>query len=208
MQKLKSNILMVSVLLALIVVACNEPIDPELQKYIEDLEIYRAEYNDYMKTNSNSPFNLKGKVDFHDLNYFDVDPAFKFTSMLYEYESQDTVKILTTKGDERKIVRHGYFVFNYEGAGIKINVYEGQTGNGEKYHSIWFTDKTTNEESYGVGRYINFEKVEDPEHRYEIDFNLAYNPYCAYSKEYSCAIPTKEDYIDIEIYAGEKKFHD
>lgn len=208
MQKLKINILMVSVLLALIAVACNEPIDPELQKYIEDLEKYRTEYNDYMKTNPNSPFNFKGKVEFHNLNYFDVDPDFKFTSKLYEYESQDTVTIFGTKGDERKTVRHGYVVFNYEGAGIKINVYESQTGNGEKYHSIWFTDKTTNEESYGVGRYLNFEKVEDPEYLYEIDLNRAYNPYCAYSKEYSCAIPTKEDYIDIAIYAGEKKFHD
>lgn len=200
--------LLITLLLALMSSACKESIDPELQKYFDEIEKYRAEYNDYMKTDPNSPFNYKGKVEFHNLNYFDVDPDFKFTSKLYEFESQDTVKILTTKGDERKIVRHGYVIFNHEGTGIKINLYEGESSNGEKYHSIWFTDKTTNEESYGVGRYLNFEKADDPEHLYEIDFNKLYNPYCAYSKEYSCAIPTKEDYIDIAIYAGEKKFHD
>jgi uncharacterized protein (DUF1684 family) len=105
-------------------------------------------------------------------------------------------------------VRHGYFIFNYQDKEVKLNVYEGRSRDGEKYHSIWFTDKTTNEESYGVGRYLNFTKNDDPEYIYEIDFNKAYNPYCAYSKEYSCAIPTKEDYLDIAVTAGEKKFHD
>jgi uncharacterized protein (DUF1684 family) len=188
--------------------ACSESGDPALASYITEIEEYRAEYNDYMKTDQNSPFNYKGKVEFHELNYFDIDPAFKFSSKLFEYDSQDTVSVFGTKGEERKIVRHGYVVFEYGGAKIRIHVYEGSTKNGEKYHSIWFTDKTTNEESYGVGRYLNFTKNEDPEYIYQIDFNKAFNPYCAYSKEYSCAIPTKEDYLDIAINAGEKKFHD
>jgi uncharacterized protein (DUF1684 family) len=206
---LRNNIfLLITLLLTLMTSACNEPVDPVIQEYIASIAESRAENNAYMETNPNSPFNFKGKVEFHDLNYFDVDPAFKFKSKLYEFDSQDTVIIFGTKGDERKIVRHGYVIFNHEGAEIQINVYEGQTRTGDKYHSIWFTDKTTNEESYGVGRYLNFEKVDEPDYLYEIDFNNLYNPYCAYSKEYSCAIPTKEDYIDIAIYAGEKKFHD
>ena len=196
------------ILIAITSAACNENIDPKLKEYIDEIKNYRAEYNEYMKTDPSSPFNFKGKVEFHNLNYFDVDPAFKFSSRLYEYESQDTVIIFGTKGEERKIVRHGYVIFNHEGEEIKINVYESAGRNDEKYHSIWFTDKTTNEESYGVGRYLNFTKNEDPDFIYEIDFNKAYNPYCAYSKDYSCAIPTKDDYLDIAIYAGEKKFHD
>ena len=75
------------------------------------------------------------------------------------------------------------------------------------YYSIWFTDKTTGEVTYGVGRYIDFEIHPDKDFNYTVDFNLAYNPYCAYSPEYSCAIPTKEDYIDLAIEAGEKNFH-
>jgi uncharacterized protein (DUF1684 family) len=142
------------------------------------------------------------------LNYFDVDPEFKFSSRLYDYENKDTVIVLGTRGEERKTVRYGYVIFNYSDKDYKLNVYESSAGNGDKYYSIWFTDKTTNEESYGVGRYLNFDKKEDPEYIYEIDFNKAFNPYCAYSKEYSCAIPTKEDYLDIAVTAGEKKFHD
>ena len=202
------NVFVLFSLAGIICLACSGYSDPEIKKYEAEIERYRAEYNDYMKTNPASPFNYKSKVEFHELNYFDVDPAFKFYSKLYEYENKDTVTVFGTKGEERKTIRYGYVVFNYDGRNIKINVYESRTGNGDIYYSIWFTDKTTNEESYGVGRYLNFEKNEDPEYVYEIDFNKAYNPYCAYSKEYSCAIPTKEDYLDIAITAGEKKFHD
>jgi uncharacterized protein (DUF1684 family) len=195
-------------LTAVICFACKENRDPEIEKYVARIEKYRADYNEYMKNDPDSPFNYKGKVGFHDLNYFDVDPEFRFSSKLYEYENKDTVKVYGTRGEERKAVRYGYVIFDYDGRKFKINVYESNSGNGNKYYSIWFTDKTTNEESYGVGRYLNFTMNENPEYIYEIDFNRAYNPYCAYSKEYSCAIPTKEDYLDIAITAGEKKFHD
>ncbi|MEW6701103.1 MAG: DUF1684 domain-containing protein, partial [Bacteroidota bacterium] len=111
------------------------------------------------------------------------------------------------KGEARKSVRFGYLIINYKNQHIKINVYESDTPYGEKYYSIWFTDKTTNKETYGVGRYLDFKKVDDKEFEYTIDFNLAYNPFCAYNSLYSCAIPTKEDYIPIEVRAGEKNFH-
>jgi uncharacterized protein len=142
------------------------------------------------------------------LKYFDVDPAFVFKGRLTEFNPKDTVTIYGTKGEPRIAVRYGFIEINYQNQRIKINVYQGNTAAGEIYYSIWFTDKTTDKETYGVGRYIDFEKADDPDHIYTIDFNLAYNPYCAYSPNFSCAIPTKEDFIPISIEAGEKKFHD
>lgn len=204
------NLLLSSGILFLLILTsgCGKKITPEEEKYIASIEEHRHGKNTYMKENPNSPFNYKGKVEFHELNYFDVDPEFKFKSRLYEYEPKDTVIIFGTKGEERKTIRFGSVQFDYRGKKYNINVYEGITRTGQKYYSIWFTDLTTNKESYGVGRYIDFEKHPDPEFVYEIDFNLAYNPYCAYSPDYSCAIPSKEDFIPIEIRAGEKKFHD
>lgn len=187
---------------------CGKNYTLEQKEYISKIEELRKEKNEWMKNDPNSPFNFKGKVEFHDLKYFEVDPDFVFKSRLYEYEPKDTVTIFGTKGEERKTVRYGYVLFNYSGKENKINVYQSVSRNGLVYYSIWFTDLTTNKESYGVGRYIDFEKVDDPNHIYEIDFNSSYNPYCAYSPDYSCAIPTKEDYIPIAIKAGEKKFHD
>jgi hypothetical protein len=146
-------------------------------------------------------------VEFHELNYFEVNPEFVFKSKLYEYPEKDTVIIYGTKGEPRETIKYGYVKFNYGGEEYKVNVYESSGSDGTKYYSIWFTDKTTNKESYGVGRYLDFEKQVDPNYIYTIDFNLAYNPYCAYNPNYSCAIPSKEDYIPLEIRAGEKKFH-
>ena len=193
--------------LVLVVYSCGKSYTPEQKEYIAKVEKERTEKNEWMKNDKSSPFNFKGKLEFHDLKYFDVDPDFVFKSKLYEYNPKDTVTIYGTKGEPRKVVRYGYVIFKKDSNNLKINVYEGHTSTGYTYYSIWFTDKTTNNESYGVGRYIDFEKQADPNYIYDVDFNMAYNPYCAYSPDYSCAIPTKEDYIPLAITAGEKKFH-
>lgn len=198
----------ISVLFLIVLLyGCGSDFTPEQKVYIAEIENIRKEKNEWMRNDPNSPFNYKGKIEFHDLKYFDIDPNFVFKSKLYEYEPKDTITIFGTKGELRNTVRFGYVKFNYNGSEYKINVYEGKVSEDEVYYSIWFTDETTNIESYGVGRYINFEKNPDPNFIYEIDFNLAYNPYCAYSPDYSCAIPTKEDNLKLAVRAGEKKFH-
>ena len=187
--------------------SCGENYTPEQKVYIASIEKQRVEKDDYMKNDPNSPFNFKGKVEFHPLKYFNVDPNFVFKSKLIEYPNKDTISIFGTKGEERKVIRYGFVNFEYEKKSFRLNVYKGITKYGDEYFSIWFTDKTTNEESYGVGRYLDFELNAQKDFMYTIDFNLAYNPYCAYSADYTCAIPTKEDYVDLEIEAGEKKYH-
>ncbi len=197
-----------ALILALLIISCGKNYTPEQKAYISKIQKHRTEVDSVMQNDPSSPFIKKGKVEFHNLKYFDVDPAFAFKSKLFENNPKDTITIYGTKGEPRKAVKYGYVLFNYNNMQYKINVYKGTTTTGIIYYSIWFTDKTTNDESYGVGRYIDFEKVDDPDNEYEIDFNLAYNPYCAYSPNYSCAVPTKDDFIPLAISAGEKKFHE
>lgn len=189
------------------IIACGEKYSPEQKEYITSIDKQRIEKDDYMKNNPRSPFNYKGKVKFHPLKYFNVNPNFVFKGKLTEYTAKDTLSIFGTKGEERKVIRYGFINFEYEKKSYRINVYKGTTKSGNEYFSIWFTDKTTNEQSYGVGRYLDFDLNSDKEFIYTIDFNLAYNPYCAYSADYTCSIPTKDDYLDLSIEAGEKKFH-
>ena len=160
-----------------------------------------------MKNDPGSPFNQDPKAEFHPLNYYDVNPDFVFKSKLYEYPQKDTVTVMGTKGEARKSIRYGFVKFDYKNKPYQVNVYKGWTKGGQEYYSIWFTDKTTGKETYGVGRYLDFELKPDTNYIYTIDFNLAYNPYCSYSAKYSCAVPTKEDHIDMAIEAGEKNFH-
>ena len=202
------NLIAFSVALLFVISCSRKNYTPEQKEYIAKIEKQRAEKNDWMKNSPNSPFNYKEKVPFEPLKYFPVDLDWVFHSKLYEYPHKDSLIIYGTKGEARPTLRWGYVKIKKDGKEYKINVYKSKARNGEYYYSIWFTDKTTGKETYDVGRYLDFEKVDDPNHVYTIDFNLAYNPYCAYSPHYSCAIPSKEDYIDLAITAGEKKFHE
>ena len=193
--------------LTFFVYSCAEDISPQEREYKENILEHRKEKDDFMKNDPASPFNAKGKVEFHPLKYYDPDPEFRFESRLYEYEDKDTVIIFGTKGEERMTVKYGYLRIPFENEIHNLNVYKAESRDGNIYYGVWFTDETTGEATYEVGRYIDFDFEENPDFVYTVDFNLAYNPYCSYSPNYSCAVPTKEDHLNFAVTAGEKKFH-
>ncbi len=187
--------------------ACSKNYTPAEKAYIKKIENYRKEKNLVMMTDPSSPFNRPEEIKFHALKYFPVNPNYLFHSKLFDYPVKDSVKIYGTKGELRKAVRYGYLKIKIKDKTYKLNVYKNLPKKGSPYFSIWFTDKTTGNETYGVGRYLEFKKENDPDYIYTIDFNLSFNPYCAYNPAYSCAVPLREDHLDVVIKAGEKKFH-
>lgn len=170
---------------------------------------FRAEKDAFMRDSPQSPFKAEPPVAFAPLKYFPPDPGWVFQSRLNPYPELKPVVILDTKGSRRDGVLFGYLEFTRDGAGRKLNVYR-MTGpiRGIYHYAIWFTDRTTGDSTYEVGRYLDFQKDEDAAHIYTIDFNLAYNPYCAYSPAYACPIPRVEDRLDLAVTAGEKKWHE
>jgi uncharacterized protein (DUF1684 family) len=201
MKTIKSFLIFTVLLFITVTISsCSKP----ESEYAAKVEAYRAHKDSLMRFAENSPFNYKEKVEFHPLKYYDVDTNFVFKSKLHLYPEQDTITVYGTKGEKRKAIKFGFLKIKDE----KLNVYKNLGSGGEIYYGVWFTDGTTNETTYGVGRYLDFEYVPDSNFVYTIDFNYAYNPYCAYSSAYSCAIPTKEDHLNMKIEAGEKKFHD
>jgi hypothetical protein len=167
----------------------------------------RAEKDATMRDHEQSPFKRPPAVAFAPLKYFPPDPGWVFRSKLTPYANPEPVTILDTKGRTREGVIFGYLTFTKDGTTHPLRVYRMKTATGH-YFALWFTDRTTGDTTYAVGRYLDFEKVDDPDHLYTIDFNRAYNPYCAYTPAYGCAIPRKEDRLDLAITAGEKKWHD
>ena len=203
----KNRLIVLFLLFVVSLNSCGIEYTQEQQNHITSIIKMRKEKDDYMKNNPASPFNIDSNAVFHSLIYYPVSQNFVFKSKLYSYKKQDTVDVYGTKGEVRKTVKFGYIKFDFENKKYKMNVYKGQTKSGEKYHSIWFVDNTTGKETYGVGRYLDFILNADDNFIYTIDFNLVYNPYCSYSAKYSCAVPTKDDYINIDLTAGEKNFH-
>jgi hypothetical protein len=176
-------------------------------EYTAALLLERAQKDSSMQYEPYSPFNRDPKTKFSSLKYFEPTTEFIFKSKLFEFDAKDTVDVFGTRGELRRVIKFGYVKLDYKGKEYRINVYKAFSRSGQVYYSIWFTDKTTGKETYGVGRYLDFELNEDKNYFYTIDFNRVYNPYCAYSAEYTCPIPREEDYIDLKILAGEKNFH-
>ena len=102
----------------------------------------------------------------------------------------------------------GILTFELKGKSFELNVYQGQElmqkEGFENYLFLPFLDNTNGTFTYGGGRYIDLEIPEGD--IVEIDFNSAYNPYCAYNEKFSCPIVPGENYIDIDVEAGVKAF--
>lgn len=177
------------------------------EQFVSQLQQERENKDWELQYDNYSPFKVDSTAKFEPLKYYDATSEFIFKSRLYKSISQDTISIFGTRGEERKAIVEGYVLLNYKSEDYKLNIYKSFGPKGNSYYSIWYTDQTTGKETYPVGRYLEFELNEDAEFIYEIDFNRAYNPYCAYSDLFTCPIPTKDDYLDFEIKAGEKIFH-
>lgn len=193
----------------LIIVSCSDQSDEMIysDNYSSALLKERENKNYNLKNDSHSPFNRDPEAGFENLKYYEPDTNYIFRSKLFKFETRDTVTIMGTRREKRKAVKEGYVVLNHQNEEHKLNVYKSFGPQGDPYFSIWFTDETTGNETYHIGRYLDFDYVPDEDFIYIIDFNRAYNPYCAYSELFTCPIPTDEDHINFAVKAGEKNFH-
>lgn len=182
-------------------------------------QTHRAEIDSFFRFSPDSPFARDTTIVYGGIRWFPVNPAFRGRSILTRYPTPDTVTVFGTKGEERRQLRYGYFEFVVPGddgspVTLRLNVYKFTPYDRSRYErfpdnlSVWFTDRTTGVETYDVGRYVDVgDDTHDPSTVYTIDLNRAYNPYCAYSHLYSCAIPRKEDRLDISLRVGELTYH-
>ncbi len=185
----------------------------------ENLE-HRIELDTFFRSDPGSPFKRDTTVAYHGIRWFPIDPRFRARSTLHRYEHADTVVVLGTRGEWRHQLRYGYFEFAVPGNDgrakmLRLNVYKFTPYDGQRYYlykehlSVWFTDSTTGNETYNVGRYVDVgDEHPDPSYEYTIDLNMAYNPYCAYTPLYSCAVPRQDDRLDIALRVGEMKYHE
>lgn len=152
-----------------------------------------------------SPLDSVDLVNFEALEFFPINPAFRVVAQFKE-QTSDVFKMATTTDRAPEYRKYGVLLFKLQGKRCRLNIYQNiQLSKTEKYKNylfVPFTDATNGTSSYGGGRYIDFEIPQD---KYVVlDFNKAYNPYCAYSSRYSCPIPPKENDLDIAIKAGIK----
>lgn len=168
--------------------------------YVTQVDAFRESKNGFFK-GSDSPLEAELRRDFVSLAYFPVDTRYRFSRKLDIVEQNDTLLMATSTGLTRKYVRAGAISFEIDGK-QKLTVFRS-VGETEHYF-LPFKDATNGRSTYGGGRYLDIEI--DSSENVVLDFNYAYNPYCAYNDRYDCPIPPKENHLRIPIEAGEKTF--
>ena len=170
----------------------------EYEQYSIILDDYRQERNDFLNNSSSSP--LKGSG--YKLSYYDPNVNFKVIAVVSENENTDTITLATSTGSIERFLDFAELSFKLGRSKYSLPVYKYLEGVNKGDLFFCFLDKTNSTSTYPGGRYIDIE-FENAK-RIELDFNKSYNPYCVYNEEYSCPIPSSENYIDMEILAGEK----
>lgn len=164
----------------------------------------RAEKDDFFRNSHDSPLSHEGRAGFRGLKYFEPDPTLRYEVRLQRYANPDAMMMGTSKGTRQLFNRIGYFDLDVSGKKVRVHAYQAAVREDQSLF-VPFRDSTSGMESYGAARYIDLEVESDDE--YALDFNYAYNPYCAYSDDYVCPLPPTENWLNVPIRAGEKKYH-
>jgi len=160
---------------------------------------FRASKDEFFRKDPQSPLTDEQKQGFKGLQYFPENPALRLEVIIEEYSKKDTIEMQTSTGDTQVYERFGRIHFRIEGQPVTLTIYTSDTG-----YFLPFVDSLAGKETYPAGRYLEPEPL--GENRFRIDFNLAYNPYCAYNDLWSCPLTPFENRIKVPIPAGEKIF--
>lgn len=157
----------------------------------------RAQKDTFFRSQPQSPLNEAQKAAFSGLTYYVAMPSLDLVVDVTPFEQQDDVQVQTTTGELRWYRRYGEFRFTVGGQEARLTLYQTPHG-----WFLPFVDASAGQETYPAGRYL--EPVEHADGTFHVDFNQAYNPYCAYGEQWSCPITPFENRLSVAIRAGEK----
>ena|SRR5579871_3885458 len=155
----------------------------------------------FMARHPESPFVAEGVQGFEGLRYFPIDPAYRVTARLERLAVPEEAYLRTNRDGQSTMRRIGELKFQLGGRSLSLTVYHAGEGVGLSVF-VPFRDGTSGSDSYGPGRYLTFDLNE--EDVYDLDFNRAFNPYCAYTDAYECGFPPAQNDLPVEVRAGEK----
>jgi hypothetical protein len=176
--------------------------------YIKTVETMRREKEFFFKEDPDSPIPRELRNHFTGLAYFPPDPKYRVRARLVRDPNPQKVVLATSKGVPREMIGAGFFEFEIDGTKQRLAAYKAVPPPGHHHEDrtlfVPFRDATSGKETYGASRYLDVEEQSSDE--YVLDFNLAYNPYCAYSDDYVCPFPPRENWLSVPIRAGEENF--
>jgi uncharacterized protein len=168
------------------------------------LERFRSNKNTFFKEHANSPLTPEQRERFTQLEYYPENESLRFEVKLdTEGVTPEPVVLGTTTGEPKEFIPAGRAHLDIEGQMVSVMVYR-EPGRGRYF--LPFRDATAGTETYEVGRYLDPQAK--PDGTLILDFNMAYNPYCAYNDNFTCPIPPFENIVQVPIRSGEKIYPD
>lgn len=206
-MKSKNILILVVIVVVLITVFYSFMGSQDQTAYINEIKTERDDKDRFMRTSPESPF-ASNPENFKGLQYYPPDIRYKITSDLIPVKNKKTVVLSTNDGKEQRYIEYAYAEFDLDGYHHKLLILEIiDEGQSRGNLFLAFGDETSAVETYGAGRYLDISKVPGS-NSITLDFNKAYNPYCAYNDTYSCPIPPPENLLKVPINAGEKIYHE
>jgi uncharacterized protein len=183
--------------------------DSASMNYAKEIDNYRRGKNIKLLYGDATPLLPEQQKNFNGLNYFAPDRSYLVEATLVKAAQQEDV-VMKTSGDRTPVyIRYGVVNFTLNGENYSLSVYQNkkmlELSQDTTSLFIPFRDETCGKETYGGGRYIDCE-IPVSGNKITVDFNKAYNPYCAYNHSYSCVIPPEENRLAVRIEAGEMNF--
>lgn len=167
---------------------------------MDALNEFRKMKDLFFKQDPHSPLTEGQKEVFQGLDYYPENGDLRFVTRAEPFSEQKEVLIHTSTGDQGKYIRYGRLKFEVDGQPAELTLYLDSRGQA----FLPFADQTCGGETYGAGRYLEPDDL--GEDMFLVDFNLAYNPWCAYSPLYSCPLPPEENKLSVPIRAGERNY--
>jgi uncharacterized protein len=166
---------------------------------MDSLTEMRRQKDEFFASSPHSPLTPEQQKEFKSLAYFTEAPELRFVLPVECFEDGQMIQIETSTGDMRVYQKFGRIRFQVEGQPAELTIYADEHG-----FFLPFVDSLAGSETYPAGRYLEPEPL--PDDHLLVDFNLAYNPYCAYNERWSCPLTPFENRLRIPIRAGEKLF--
>lgn len=171
---------------------------------VHEIENFRKEKDSYFGSDPDSPIPSEERSMFKGLKYFPASLDYRVKARLTKSGKPEVITMTTSKGTIRPYLTYGVFNFQLQGKALELHAYKAADDPHDHSLFVPFTDETSGKESYGAGRYLDIEENRSAD--YVLDFNMAYNPYCAYNENYVCPFPGRENRLPVAVRAGEKNY--
>ncbi|WP_137291162.1 DUF1684 domain-containing protein [Natronorubrum halophilum] len=184
----------------------------DVDRWRDELEAKRAEKDEFFADHPQSPIPPEDREEFDGLDYFEPDSTYRVSATAEVHDDPEVVLMETTAGREMRYLRVATLEFDLdrededlEDGTFELAAYQLESPNEEPLF-VPFRDKTTGQQTYDGGRYMELSSERELEDGDEIvvDFNIAYSPFCAFSETFDCPLPPEENWLEVTIPAGER----